>query len=65
MFYFSPFMVIENFAGYISLGWYLWTDKVHRTAVMAPLAFRFFIKKSGIILIDLPFCYLAFFLYCF
>ena len=62
---FSPFIVIESFPGYNSLGWHLWSLSVCRTSIQDILAFRVSVEKSDIILIGLPLyvtCYLAFYL---
>ena len=50
----SPSMVIESFVGYNSLGWYLCSLSVYITSVQDLLASRVSIKKSVIILTDLP-----------
>jgi hypothetical protein len=50
----SPSMVIENFAGYSSLGWHLCSLSVCITSVQAILAFIVSGEKSGVILIGLP-----------
>jgi hypothetical protein len=50
----SPSMVIENFAGYSSLGWHLCSLSVCITSVQDLLAFIVSGEKSGVILIDLP-----------
>ena len=50
----SPLMVIESFAGYISLGWHLFSLSVCITSVQDLLAFIVSGEKSGIILIGLP-----------
>ena len=52
--YFSPPTVIENLAGYISLGWHLCSLSVCITSVQALLAFIVSGEKSGVILIGLP-----------
>ena len=54
LFFVSPSMMIENFAGYSSLGWHLCSLRVCMTSVQALLAFRVSIEKSGVILIGLP-----------
>jgi hypothetical protein len=46
-------MVIESFAGYISLGWHLCSLGVCVTSVQDLLAFIVSCKKSGVILIGL------------
>ena len=51
---FSPFMVIESYAGYSSLGWHLCSLRVCITSSQDLLAFRVCGEKSGVILIDLP-----------
>ena len=50
----SPSMVIENFAGYISLDCYLCSFRVCTTSVQDLLAFIVSGEKSGVILIGLP-----------
>ena len=50
----SPSMVIENFAGYSSLGWHLCSHHFCITSVQDLLAFIVSGEKSGIILIGLP-----------
>jgi hypothetical protein len=50
----SPSMLIENFAGYSSLGWHLCFLRVCMTSVHALLAFIVSVEKSGVILIGLP-----------
>jgi hypothetical protein len=50
----SPSMVIENFAGYSSLGWHLCSLRVYITSVQDHLAFIASGEKSGVILISLP-----------
>ena len=50
----SPSMVIESFAGYISLGWNLCSPRVCITCVQDLLAFIVSGEKSGVILIGLP-----------
>ena len=50
----SPSMVIESFAGYSSLGWYLCSLSVCITSVQDLLAFIVSDEKSGEILIGLP-----------
>ena len=47
-------MVIESFAGYSSLGWYLSSLNVCITLAQDLLAFIFSIEKSCVILIHLP-----------
>ena len=49
----SPSMVIESFAGYISLGWHLCSLRVCITSVQDFLAFIVSGEKSGVILIGL------------
>ena len=51
----SPSMVIESFAGYISLSWHLRSLSVCITSIQDLLAFIASGKKSGVILIGLPF----------
>ena len=46
-------MLIENFAGYSSLGWHLHSLRVCMTFDQALLAFILSVEKSGIILIGL------------
>jgi hypothetical protein len=50
----SPFMVIESFAGYSSLGWHLCTLSICITSVQDLLTFIVSGEISGIILIGLP-----------
>ena len=50
----SPFMVIESFAGYSSLGWQLCSLRVYIISVQDLLAFIVSGEKSGVILIGLP-----------
>ena len=50
----SPPMLIENFAGYSSLGWHLCSLRVCITSVQGLLAFIVSGEKSGVILIGLP-----------
>ena len=50
----SPFMVIESFAGYSSLGWHLCSISVCIISVQDLPAFIFSGEKSGVILIGLP-----------
>ena len=50
----SPSIVIESFAGYSSLGWYLCSLRVCMTSVQDLLAFIVSGEKSGVILIGLP-----------
>jgi hypothetical protein len=45
--------VIECFAGYSSLGWYLWSLRFYMTSVQV-LAFSVSLETSGVILIGLP-----------
>jgi hypothetical protein len=42
-----PSMVIESFAGYISLGWHMCSLRVCRTFVQDLLAFIIFEEKCG------------------
>ena len=51
---FSPFIVIESFAGYSSLGWNPCSLRVGRISIQVLLAFRVFKEKSDVILIGLP-----------
>ena len=50
----SPFMVIESFAGYSSLGWHLCFLGVCMTSAKNLLAFIVSVDKSGVILKGLP-----------
>ena len=50
----SPSVVIENFAGYSSLGWNLYSLRVCITSIQNLLAFMVSGEKSGMILIGLP-----------
>jgi hypothetical protein len=50
----SPSMVIKSFAGYHSLGWYLYSLSVCITSAQDLLAFIVSGEKSGVILIGLP-----------
>ena len=50
----SPFMAIESFVGYISLGWHLCSLRVCITSVQDLLAFIVSGEKSGVILIGRP-----------
>ena len=50
----SPSMVIENFAGYYSLGWHLCSLSVCMTSAHDLLAFIVSGEKPGAILIGLP-----------
>ena len=50
----SPFMVIESFAGYSSLGWHLCSLRVCITSVQDIWAFKISDEKTGVILIGLP-----------
>jgi hypothetical protein len=59
----SPSMVIESFARYSSLGWYLCSLRVCMTSVQDLMVFSG--EKSGVIIIGLPLCYLTFLPYCF
>jgi hypothetical protein len=52
--WFSLSMVIENFAGYSSLGWNLYSFMVYMTSTQDLLAFLVSCEKSGVILIGLP-----------
>jgi hypothetical protein len=61
----SPSMVIESFAGFSSLGWHLCFLSVCMTSVQDHLASIVFGKKSGVILIGLPYMLLDLFPYCF
>ena len=47
-------MVIENFAGYSSLGWRLCSIGVYKTSDQALLAFIVSVQKSGVFQIGLP-----------
>jgi hypothetical protein len=47
----SPSMVIEIFAGYISLGWHLCSLSVSMTSAQDLLAFRVSVEKFRVILI--------------
>ena len=47
-------MVIESFAGYSSLGWYLCSPRVCITSVQDLLAFIISGEKSSVFLIGLP-----------
>jgi len=49
-----PYMLIESFAGYSSLGCHLCALRVCMTSAQDVLAFIVFSEKSGLILIDLP-----------
>ena len=51
---FSPFIVIESFAGYSSLGWHPCSLSTGRISIQVLLAFRVSMEKSGVILIVLP-----------
>ena len=46
-------MVIESFAAYGSLGWYLWSLRVCSTSVHALLHFRMSIVKLDTVLVGL------------
>jgi hypothetical protein len=48
-------MMIENFAGYNTLGWHLCYLRVCMTSVQDLWASRVFIEKSGVILIGLSY----------
>ena len=50
----SPSMIIENFAGYSSVGWLLCSLRVCVTSVQDFLAFIVSGERSGVILIGLP-----------
>ena len=50
----SPCMLIENFAGYSSLGWHLFSLRVCMTSAQDLLAFIVSGEKSAVILIGLP-----------
>ena len=50
----SPSLVIESFAGYNSLGWYLCSLRVCMRSSQDLIAFMFSGEKSGVILIGLP-----------
>ena len=50
----SPSMVIENLAGYSSLGWHLCSLSVCKTSAKDLLSFIVSGEKSGVILIGLP-----------
>jgi hypothetical protein len=50
----SPFMVIESFAVYSSLGWHLCSLRFCISSVQDLLAFIVSGEKSGLILIGLP-----------
>ena len=50
----SPFMVIESFTRYSSLGWHLCSLSVCMTSAQDLLAFIVSGEKSGVILIGLP-----------
>ena len=51
---FFSFIVIENFVGYNSLGWNLWSLRVYSTSIQNFLAFKRSLEKQGVILIGLP-----------
>jgi hypothetical protein len=51
---FKNSMVIQIFAGYSSLGWYLCSVRVCMTSAQDLLAFVVSEEKSGIVLIGLP-----------
>ena len=53
---FSPYVVIESFAGYSSLGWHLCSLRVCITSAQDLLAFIVSGEKSGEILIGLSVC---------
>ena len=61
----SPSIVIENFAGYSSLGWHLCSLWVCITSVHDLLSFIVSGENSGVILIGPSLCYLTLFPYCF
>ena len=48
-----PYMMIESFAGYSSLGWYLSSLRVCMRSTEDLLAFIVYGEKSGVILIGL------------
>ena len=50
----SPFIIIESFAGYSSLGWHLCSLRACMTSAQDLLAFMVSGEKSGVILIGLP-----------
>jgi hypothetical protein len=50
----SPSMVIESFAGYSSLGWYLCSRRVYMISAQDLLAFILSVEKSCVFLIGLP-----------
>ena len=50
----SPFMAIESFAGYSSLGWCLCSLRVCMTSAQDLIAFVVSGEKSDVILIGLP-----------
>jgi len=47
-------METENFARYSSMGWHLWSLRVCKTSVQAPLDFRVSIEKLSRVIIGLP-----------
>jgi hypothetical protein len=47
----SSSILVEHFAGYSSLGWYLFFLGVYMTPVQAFLAFRISVDKSSVIMI--------------
>jgi hypothetical protein len=53
---FSPFVVIESFAGYSTLGWHLCSLRVYMISAQGLLAFIVSGEMSGVILIGLPLC---------
>ena len=50
----SPYMVIEKFTGYSSIGWHLCSLRVCMPSAQDLLAFIVSGEKSGVILIGLP-----------
>ena len=50
----SPYMIVESFAGYSSLGWHMCSLRVCITSVQDLLAFIDYGEKTGVILIGLP-----------
>ena len=61
----SPSMVLESFAGYSGLGWYMFSLMVCITSVQDLVAFIVSGENSGVILIGPSLCYLTLFPYCF
>jgi hypothetical protein len=47
-------IVIESFAEYTGLDWYVWSFRVYITSIHSPVDFRVSTEKSGVILIGLP-----------